>query len=123
MRKTTISVTEAARNLADCVNRAHYQNVTFVLLKNDPVEGVGALLPISAKVKKVALIGPLADNKKEMLGAWAVTGDPKYVVTLRQALEERLGDRLLYAQGCDLLSGEDAAVLSRIDAQGQVVSD
>jgi antitoxin (DNA-binding transcriptional repressor) of toxin-antitoxin stability system len=29
-----ISVTEAARNFADCVNRAHYQNVTFVLLKN-----------------------------------------------------------------------------------------
>jgi antitoxin (DNA-binding transcriptional repressor) of toxin-antitoxin stability system len=34
MRKTAISVTEAARNFADCVNRAHYQNVTFVLLKN-----------------------------------------------------------------------------------------
>ena len=34
MKKTTISVTEAARNFADCVNRAHYQNITFVLLKN-----------------------------------------------------------------------------------------
>ena len=34
MRKTTISVTEASRNFADCVNRAHYQNVTFVLLKS-----------------------------------------------------------------------------------------
>jgi len=34
MRKTRISVTDAARNFADCVNRAHYQNVTFVLLKN-----------------------------------------------------------------------------------------
>jgi len=34
MKKTTISVTEAARNFADCVNRAHYQNVTFILLKN-----------------------------------------------------------------------------------------
>jgi hypothetical protein len=34
MIKKTISVTEAARNFADCVNRAHYQNVTFVLLKN-----------------------------------------------------------------------------------------
>jgi antitoxin (DNA-binding transcriptional repressor) of toxin-antitoxin stability system len=34
MKKVTISVTEAARNFADCVNRAHYQNVTFVLLKN-----------------------------------------------------------------------------------------
>lgn len=34
MPRTIISVTEAARNFADCVNRAHYQNVTFVLLKN-----------------------------------------------------------------------------------------
>jgi antitoxin (DNA-binding transcriptional repressor) of toxin-antitoxin stability system len=34
MPKTIISVTEAARNFADCVNRAHYQNVTFILLKN-----------------------------------------------------------------------------------------
>jgi antitoxin (DNA-binding transcriptional repressor) of toxin-antitoxin stability system len=34
MKETTITVTEAARNFADCVNRAHYQNVTFVLLKN-----------------------------------------------------------------------------------------
>ena len=34
MTRTTITVTEAARNFAECVNRAHYQNVTFVLLKN-----------------------------------------------------------------------------------------
>jgi len=34
MQKKTISVTDAARNFADCVNRAHYQDVTFVLLKN-----------------------------------------------------------------------------------------
>jgi len=33
-KETTISVTEAARNFAECINRAHYQNVTFVLLKN-----------------------------------------------------------------------------------------
>lgn len=34
MKETTISVTEAARNFADCVNRVRYQNVSFVLLKN-----------------------------------------------------------------------------------------
>jgi antitoxin (DNA-binding transcriptional repressor) of toxin-antitoxin stability system len=34
MKKISISVTEAARNFADCVNRAHYQDVMFVLLKN-----------------------------------------------------------------------------------------
>ena len=104
----------AARKIAD---------ETFVLLKNDPVEGVGALLPLSEKVKKVALIGPLADNKEQMLGAWAVAGDPKYVVTLRQALAERLGDRLLYAEGCGLLSGEDAKLLSEIDNPSQAAAD
>jgi prevent-host-death family protein len=34
MREETISVTEAARNFADCVNRVRYQNMTFVLVKN-----------------------------------------------------------------------------------------
>jgi antitoxin (DNA-binding transcriptional repressor) of toxin-antitoxin stability system len=34
MSDTIITVTEAARNFADCVNRAHYQGQTFVLLKN-----------------------------------------------------------------------------------------
>jgi len=48
MRKTTISVTDAARNFADCVNRAHYQNVTFVLLKNG--SPVARLVPDNEKV-------------------------------------------------------------------------
>ncbi len=34
MNATPITVTEAARNFADCVNRAHYQKMSFVLLKN-----------------------------------------------------------------------------------------
>ena len=34
MKQETISVTEAARNFAECVSRAHYQDVTFVLVKN-----------------------------------------------------------------------------------------
>ncbi|MFZ0804866.1 MAG: type II toxin-antitoxin system prevent-host-death family antitoxin [Candidatus Sulfotelmatobacter sp.] len=34
MKTTSISVTEAARNFAECVNRVRYQNVSFVLLKN-----------------------------------------------------------------------------------------
>jgi len=96
---------------------------TLVLLKNDPVEGLGTLLPLTGKAKKVALIGPLADNQRELLGAWAVTGDPKYVVTLRAALQERLGDRLLYAPGCDLLSGEDAGVLRHVNFLGPMNAD
>ena len=48
MKKTSITVTEASRNFADCVNRARYQNVTFVLLKNG--EPVARLVPGSEKV-------------------------------------------------------------------------
>ena len=48
MRTIAISVTEAARNFADCVNRAHYQNVTFVLLKNGAP--VARLVPDKEKV-------------------------------------------------------------------------
>ena len=34
MSEKAISVTEAARNFADCINRAHYQGTTFILHKN-----------------------------------------------------------------------------------------
>jgi len=48
MKKTAITVTEAARNFADCVNRAHYQNMSFVLLKNG--KPFARLLPEHEKV-------------------------------------------------------------------------
>ena len=90
---------------------------TIVLLKNDPVEAAGTLLPMKGN-KTVALIGPLADNQRDLLGAWS-EGDPKYVVTLRKALEERLGaDHVLYAEGCGLLSGHDEIVLKQVNFGG-----
>jgi antitoxin (DNA-binding transcriptional repressor) of toxin-antitoxin stability system len=48
MRRLSISVTEAARNFADCVNRARNQDVTFVLFKNGAP--VAQLTPIGEKV-------------------------------------------------------------------------
>lgn len=52
MKKTSISVTDAARNFADCVNRVRYQNVTFVLLKNG--SPVARLVPPEEKRSKGA---------------------------------------------------------------------
>jgi|HubBroStandDraft_5_1064220.scaffolds.fasta_scaffold378208_1 antitoxin (DNA-binding transcriptional repressor) of toxin-antitoxin stability system len=34
MRTVAISVTEAARNFADCINRVRYQGTSFILHKN-----------------------------------------------------------------------------------------
>lgn len=95
---------------------------TLVLLKNEPVEGVGNLLPISAKAKKVALIGPLADDARELLGAWS-TGDPKDVITPLAELKQRLGSKLLYAPGCGLLSGSDEEVLKHAAFGGSAAAE
>lgn len=48
MQETTISVTDAARNSADSVSDACYQNLTFVVLKNG--SPVVRLAPDDAKV-------------------------------------------------------------------------
>ena len=104
---------EIARKVAD---------ESMVLLKNDPVEGIGALLPLAAKAKTVALIGPMADDALDLLGAWTVAGNRNNVITLKAALSERLGDRLLYAPGCGLLSGEDENILNSVTFTGPAAS-
>ena len=48
MKKASNTIAEAARNFADCVNRAHYQNTSFVLLKNG--KPVARLVPESERV-------------------------------------------------------------------------
>jgi len=95
---------------------------TMVLLKNDPVEGVGKLLPLPAKAKKVALIGSMADDAVDLLGAWSGQANPKDVITLKADLQQRLGDRLLYAEGCGPLAGEDAVILKSLRFGGSAAA-
>jgi len=47
MNTVSISVTEASRNFADCVNRARYQDVSFILLKNG--NPVARIVPAARK--------------------------------------------------------------------------
>jgi prevent-host-death family protein len=55
MKPTPISVTEAARNFADCVNRVRYQNITFVLHKNGtPVARLVPEKKSAGSVRKLA---------------------------------------------------------------------
>ena len=69
--KKIISVTEAARNFADCVNRAHYQNVTFVLLKGG--SPVARLVPDSEKActgRDLGAAVTAAKMREEEARAW-----------------------------------------------------
>jgi beta-glucosidase len=84
---------------------------SFVLLKNDK-----GILPIDARYKSIALVGPLADSKKDMIGTWIGMGDAKDAVTMLTGLKEQLpaGATITYAKGCDVLgddtSGFDEAI-------------
>jgi len=82
---------QAARNLAA---------ESFVLLKNE-----GRLLPLK-KQGKIALIGPMADNRINMAGTWAPTAANDKYATLKEAMEKAVKGRatLTYAQGCNFTS-------------------
>jgi beta-glucosidase len=81
---------------------------TLVLLKNDSVSGDHPLLPITASYRSIALIGPLADSQTDMIGSWSSQADPHDAVTLRSALAERIGDKLRYARGTEILTDSTA---------------
>jgi antitoxin (DNA-binding transcriptional repressor) of toxin-antitoxin stability system len=57
MNKVSISVTEAARNFSDCINRARYQGTTFVLHKGG--KPVATLTPGVKKPTKGAELAVL----------------------------------------------------------------
>lgn len=80
---------------------------SFVLLKNAAV-GSAPLLPLSTRAKNIALIGPLANDRASMLGSWAGQGRPQDTITLRTALNERIGaQNVHYAKGAEFTGGTD----------------
>ncbi len=73
---------------------------TFVLLKND-----NQILPLQEK-SKIALIGPMADNRENMAGTWSVAGNFSESVSLLDGLTNALGTQanVLYAMGTNVVS-------------------
>ncbi len=68
-----------------------------VLLQNS-----NNLLPLKASgLHSVAVIGSLADSKRDTLGSWAFNGDVNETVTILQAIKDRLGNKvaITYAPG------------------------
>jgi beta-glucosidase len=71
---------------------------SIVLLKNEK-----NLLPLSKNIKTVAVIGTLADSKKDALGAWHCRGEEamEKVVTILDGIKAEVSSqtRVLYAAG------------------------
>lgn len=83
---------------------------SMVLLKNE-----GDLLPL-APDRKIALIGPLVDDQRELLGCWACDGKPEDVETVLAGFRAVLGPdaALTVTKGCAIEGDED------LDIEGAV---
>jgi beta-glucosidase len=71
---------------------------SMVLLKNQ-----NNVLPFSKNVKSVAVIGPLANDQKNMIGSWSGDGRGEDAVSLVQGVKQKLPQATIrHAQGCDI---------------------
>lgn len=92
---------------------------SMVLLKND-----NSLLPLK-KGMTMAVIGPMAKDKENLLGSWKAHGRVEDAESIYEGLEKEFGrhTRLLYAKGCDF-DGNDTSLFaeaSSVASQADVV--
>jgi len=91
---------------------------SVVLLKNDK-----QLLPLK-KAGTIAVIGPLANSKSDMLGTWAMGGEPAKISTIVEGLKNiGNGVNILYSQGSELTDNPQLMKSSNpLGMQGQKAS-
>lgn len=93
---------------------------SFVLLKNAPVSGGKPVLPLSASVRNIALIGPNADDSPNMLGSWAGLGRGEDVISFHAALAKHVGeDHLFHVKGTGITEGNDSDIAAAVAAAGK----
>ncbi|HBL18916.1 MAG: hypothetical protein A2X36_11515 [Elusimicrobia bacterium GWA2_69_24] len=92
---------------------------SMVLLKND-----GAVLPLRKGLKTLAVIGPLADSRTDILGSWTGDGRPADATTALAGLREALPDaQVLFAPGGSVVAAtdDDIKAAARLAADADAV--
>jgi beta-glucosidase len=85
-----------------------------VLLKND-----GRLLPLNANgIKRLAVVGVLANDAMSMLGSWRAVGEPENVVTILQGLRNAAppGLEIVYSEGSSPRSDDRSGISAAVRA-------
>jgi beta-glucosidase len=75
---------------------------SIVLLKNKNGDKE-PLLPLRKNVGQIAIIGPLANARREMIGAWSAAGDWNKAVTLIEGIRNvSPATKFVHARGCNI---------------------
>lgn len=110
------SKTEAALMLPETVELAERSAAeSMVLLKNEK-----DLLPLKVDGKTIALIGPMANERKSLLGCWSFAGRASDNETLQEALLRNLpaSAKLLVESGCTI-NGSETDFTSALETAAQ----
>jgi beta-glucosidase len=92
----------------------HARNIarkSIVLLKNEK-----HILPLKKDVKTIALIGPLADNKENLIGSWCAAGDYKKSVSVMEGIKAKSSAEILYKKGCDITGTDKTGFKEALEA-------
>jgi len=89
---------------------------SIVLLKNQD-----SVLPLSKDIDDLAVIGPLADTKQELLGSWSAAGHWEDNVTVMQGIKEKVseGTEIHFAKGTEISGTSDEGFGGAIRAARQ----
>ena len=84
---------------------------SMVLLKND-----NKTLPL-VKGEKIAVIGELANSKRDLLGSWIAAGDGNYPASILEELKSYNGEaNTIYAEGCKKMGDDRSGFAAAIAA-------
>jgi len=87
---------------------------SIVLLNNREFKGE-KLLPLRKTIKRIALIGPLGDNRESMLGTWNARGDEMNVVTILKGLKDKFPNASIEnVKGADFVGNDKSGFSSAI---------
>lgn len=117
----SIDATREAKDVLTAENRTEARNITkhsFVLLKNS-----NQTLPLK-KAGSIALVGPLADNHRDMLGTWVIAGEWQKSVSIIEGIKNAVGNNVTinYAKGANIT--EDSLFIKRLNyGPGMVTVD
>jgi beta-glucosidase len=89
---------------------------SMVLLKNEHT-----LLPLGGDVPSLAVIGPMADDRKNLLGCWYSQGREEDNSSILQEIRKKVGHgvTVTYAQGCPIENAAQDGIESAVKAARQ----
>lgn len=90
---------------------------SVVLLKNDK-----NVLPLATSAKSILVVGPLGDDKQNLIGAWSASGEARHCVSLYEGLQQHpsaMGRKFQYVKGCEIEGADKGGFAEALEKASQ----